>query len=319
MKAIKIGLAIVVLTAIGFFVFNSLGEPPPPPPPPAESKNEFVNQINKKIDAIESLPNSEFAKAIYNEIKYLIEDRAKPHPPKYRFGRLGESRSENNQQKENLMRNLYSAYVDKFIEQAFHVFGDTLWSTSDLTFIRSEYQTLRRSPYLESGSPVDDQLGYIQGILKKFDEINRFILQSTSIQFPDPSTFPGSENDTSFVERLNSKLDSIETYRNVVSRHNYLRNCARLRKRLVESPKVIFGGHVQYLDERITLWSGFYERYNSQATYAQQLYTPIKDEIDVLIGDLYENTSVNPYDEHQRLLVRWNRDAEMAFDKFNSE
>lgn len=313
MKAIKIGLAILVIGTIAFFVFKSIGttnevnEIPPP-------ENQFVARILDEIDSIDALQNNEFNTEIYDNIKYLIDDHSKPHSPKYTYGRLGETQLENDQQKDNLTRNLYSAYVAKFLGQAFYVFNNSVWSHADLTFIRSEYRSLRSSPYLESGSPVDNRLGEIQRVFQKYDEINDFISSCNRFSFPDPSSSLKETEDNNYIELIRGHLDQVNTYRINPLSNMYLRNCLRLRTGLNAIPQTLFQKHVQYLNDRITAWSGFYkERITTQIMYRRTLYDPLIAEIAEVDSNLYGNTISTMDDERIRLLEKWNTDASLAY------
>src|SRR5690606_19044624 len=113
MKVIKIGLVIAVIGILVFFVLKSCDPPIEQPEKVISKNNSDVLLIQNKIDSIITLPNNRFNKDIYNEINYLIDDKSMPHPPKYPYGRLGETQLENDQQKDNLSRNLYTAYISK--------------------------------------------------------------------------------------------------------------------------------------------------------------------------------------------------------------
>lgn len=312
MKAIKIGLAIVVIGAIAFFVIKSLGstnelEEVLPP------QNAFVERIQNEIDSIKAQPDSEFNKSIYNDITYLIDDHYKPHPPQYPYGRLGDTQWENDQQKKNLSRNLYSAYVNKFLEQAFYVFKNKEWNSADLAFIRSEYKELQDSPYLESGNPINSKFGEIKGIFDKYDEVNRFISSCNNLSYPNEPSL----NDKFPINDVRSNLDQAKTYRNTKLGNSYLNNCQRLHIALNAIPQTLYDKHYKYLDNKINHWSGMYVGYNSQKAYTDNLFTPLKNEIELLDNSLYQITdlSQNRYD---RLIAKWNKDANSAYDNFSS-
>jgi hypothetical protein len=311
MKAIKIGLAIVVIGAIIFFVIKWLATTNEVDEIPA-SENTSTKLIDDKIDSIGTLQNNEFNKDIYNEIKYLIDDRYQPHPPQYPFGRLGDTQLENDQQKDILSRNLYTAYANKFLKQAFYVFNDKSWNSEDLTFIRSEYRLLRESRYLERGSTVDNNFGDVKRIFDKYDEINRFIYSCNSFSYAEEPSL----NDKFPVEIVSSKLDQVKTYRNTGLGNRYLNNCERLHNELNAIPKNLFQKHVQYLDHKINLWRGMYNQYSSQRAYAENLYTPLKNEIDILDNGLYEIPDLS-YSEASRLIDKLNADADDAYNYFS--
>lgn len=312
MKAIKISLAIVVIGVIAYFAckFYEGGMDDTPTIDIQEATE--VSKIQNKIDAINSLPNSKFNKDIYDEILYLIDDKYKPHPPTYPFGRLGNTKLENDTQKNNLERNLYTAYVSKFLDQAFYVFSGTAWNVADLSFIRSEYLSLRSSPYIESGSPVNSEFKNIQIIFNKYDEINSFIDTCDSfsyLNFGYDRRYP--------VDEIRTMLDQFSAYRSFLVNHRYLKNCVRLQNKLSLVPQILFDKHVTYLDFKIDTWSGFYDNFNSKIMYRKSIYMPIKTDIDKLDSELY-SPSVSTEGEYIRLLHKWEEEGNRAFDDIDT-
>lgn len=313
MKAIKIGLAIVVIGMIGFFVIKSLGstnevEEILPP------KNAFVERIQNKIDSIKAQPDNEFNKSIYNDITYLIDDHYKPHPPQYPYGRLGDTQWENDQQKKNLSRNLYAAYANKFLEQALYVFKNKEWSPADLAFIRTEYKELQDSPYLESGNSMNSRFGEIKRVFDKYDEINYFISSCNNLSYPRVPSL----TDNFPIEEVRSKLDRVKAYRNKKLENSYLNNCKRLHSELNAIPQILFRKHVNYLDNKINSWTGMYGGYNSQKAYTENIYMPLKNEIDLLYNELYEIPD-SPKNNFNRLMGKLEEDSSNAYDYFSSK
>ena len=298
MKVLKISLAVIVIAAIVYYVITSLipsGDPPPPPLP----KNQFTERIQQEIDSIGKLPDSKFCSDFYAEVGYHIDGDHKDN-------RLGKTPLENDQLKEHLTKNLYSAYVEKFISQAFYVFRDSEWKDGDLTIIRREYQILQESKYLEKGSPIDKKITEIQTIFKKYDEIVSFI--STCKRFSYSSR---SLSDRFPISDVQSKILRMKTYINKRLENEYVNNCKRLRDGLNEIPPALFRSHVSYLDKKISEWSDLYSNYNSQSDYANNLYSPIKKEIEELKKDVY---NVSNFDrEYKRLTDKWSADNIKAF------
>jgi hypothetical protein len=305
MKAVKIGLAAIVVLAIAFFVIRSLltigseGSISLP-------RNQFTERIEKEIDVISKFSDNKFCKEAYENVMYLIDDYYKPLPPKYPYGRFGNTQSENNQWKENLTKNLYSVYAGKFISQAFYVFRGSEWSIDDLRFIRSEYQILRKSNLLEKGSPVDKKFIEIQTILSKYDEIAGFISACNGFSYSSSSLsdrFPLSD--------VQGKISRAATYRNNQMENAYVNNCRRLRDGLKEIPVALFRAHTRYLANKISQWSDLYSNYNSQSDYANNLYKPLKSEIDAMDNETYNVANFDS--EYQRLSTRWSADNTKAY------
>ncbi len=298
-------MAVIVIGAIIFFVIESLAKTKKLKEIPLP-KNQFTERIEKEIDSLIRLPDSKFCKEDYDNIKFLIDDYYKPNPPQNPYGRLGMSQLENNQWKENFTKNLYSAYSDKFINQAFYVFKGTEWKIEDLHFIRSESQSLKMSKLLEKGSLVDRKFTEIQTIISKYDEIADFI--STSIGF---SYLSSSLSDRFPISDVNSKLLQAATYQNNYLGSVYVNNCTRLHNGLKEIPLTLFKAHVRYLDNKVSQWSGFYSNYSTQSDYVNNLYKPLKSEIDELDNDAYN--AVNFDSEYKRLTDKWSEDNTKAY------
>lgn len=299
MKALKISLAIIVVATIVFFIIRSLVAPPPPPPI-ALPKNQFTMRIEQEIDSLENLPDSKFCKDFYKEVEYHINDY-------YKSGRLGKNQLENDQWKENLSKNLYSAYTDKFIRQAFYVFRGSEWRNEDLIFIRSEHQTLRMSNLLERGSPVDRKFAEIQSIFNQYDEIVSFISTCNGFSY---SAFGLSDRFP--ISDVKGKISRAAEYQNRRLGNEYVNNCTRLHNGLKEVSQVLFNAHVRYLNNKIIQWSGLYSNYNSQNDYNNNLGRPIQSEIEALNNDIYNVANFDS--QYNRLLGIWNADKIAAYE-----
>ncbi len=306
MKALKISLAVIVVSAIAFFIIRSLvtiNKPIVISLP----KNPFTVLIDKEIESLIKLPDSKFCKDAFDNVKYLIDENYKPNPPKYPFGRLGNSQLENNQSKENFTRNLYSAYAAKFINQSFYVFKGKEWKIEDLRFINSEFQTLRKYILLEKDSPVDKKFKEIQTIFSKYDEIAGFISNSNSFSYLDTRL-----SDRFPISDVQEKLAQAVTYQNNRLGNDYVNNCIRLHNGLKEIPQTLFRAHINYLDNKISQWSGMYSNFSSQKDYVDNLYKPLKSEIDALDNTVYN--VVNFDSEYKRLTDRWSADNTKAYN-----
>jgi len=305
MKALKISLAAIVIAAIALFIFSSLVTIINPPRI-SMPKNQFTEHIEKDINALGKFPNIKFCKEENDNIKFLIDDYCKPHPPQYPYGRLGNTQSENDQWKENLTKNLYSAYADKFISQAIFVFRGSEWRNDDLNFIRSEYQSLRNSKLLEKGSPVDKKFTEIQTVFSKYDEIAGFISTCNGFSY---SAFGLSDRFP--ISEVQGKISRATTFQNNHLENEFVNSCKRLHDGLKEIPQTLFRAHVRYLDNKVSKWSNLYSNYKSQSDYVNNLYSPLKSEIESLDNDTYK---VGNFDgEYKRVLDKWSDDNTKAY------
>jgi hypothetical protein len=298
MKPLKITLAIIVVAAISaciFFCIQSIKEPPKPKAP----ENQFTRKIEQEIKQLKAKPDSKFCKDFYKEVAYHINDF-------YRQNRFGNNKSENDQWKENLERNLYSAYTEKFINQAKTVFLGSEWYFEDLNFIQAEKNELKRSKLLVAGSPVDKDFTDIQTALNKYIEIISFVssCQDYSYSKTDLSArFP--------IDDVQSKISRAARLRQNHLENEYVNNCTRLHHRLIEIPQTLFEKHVRYLDNKINNWSGLYSNFNSQSDYSNNLYKPINAEINALNNNIYNVSSFDS--EYNRLLQKWSDDNTKAY------
>lgn len=305
MKAIKISLAVLVIAAIAYFTIQSfastdeVGEI-------QQGPNSFIEKIQQEIGEITRKPDDKFCKDYYTEVAYHIDDY-------HKNSKFSSNPSDNDQWKNNLSKQLYSAYAEKFIKQAFYVFNRSEWSNSDLNFIRNEYKALQSSSLLERGSPVDQKFNEIQTIFRKYDEIRSFIADCNKF------SFPGSESslqDKFPVDNVKSKIEQSNAYLSRRLDNPYVNNCTRLRDELKTIPQSLFSKHVWYLDQKIRSWSGFYMEYSSQSSYHNQLFTPLREEINALDNSIYNAPGFDS--EYTRLRNRLDADAIKAYDYFNS-
>ncbi|AOW11016.1 hypothetical protein [Flavobacterium gilvum] len=302
MKIIKISLAIAVIGLISFFVIKSLLGGSPEIKKVAPPVNPFTNSIEKEIINLSKLPENKFCKDKYNEVKYYIDDYFKSQL-------LGKNKFENNQWKEILSKNLYSVYTDKFIKQAYTVFNNKEWKLQDLSLIRSECITLRKSEFLEKGSPVDNSFLKIQQILRKYDEINNFI--AISKYFPIPQTNLNSQ--FPFAD-LKAKISRIDTYKKNKLEDVYVNNCTRLHSELNTNKKRLIDTYLTYLDTKINKWTGKYKQFEFATfnEYQNIIYNPLKKELEDFKTNCNSNYTYD-YNRYNNISNRLNSDRKDAY------
>ena len=302
MKAVKISLAIIVIAAIAYFTIQAfvstdeVGDI-------QQGTNPFVEKIKQEIGEMTQKPDDKFCKDYYTEVVYHIDDY-------HKNSKFSNNPSDNDQWKNNLSKQLYSAYADKFIKQAFYVFNRSEWSNSDLSFIRKEYKALQSSSLLQIGSPVDQKFNEIQAIFHKYDEIKSFIASCKNFSYSDTglnSQFP--------IGEVSGLISQAHFYKRNNLGDGYVNNCSLLHEELNVIPLILFNTHVRYLDNLINYWSGMYSNYNSQRAYVDNLYRPIDAKIDELDNELYDVSNFS--DKYWQLKQRWEVDATNAYNYLN--
>lgn len=304
MKSIKIILAVIVIGAIGYFLYsnyviNDIGNIP-------TIKTEFEDRIKKDIDSIRKMPLNRFNGDLYRNTLYLIDDYAKPNPPTYPYGRLGNTQVKAEETKKRLTKDLHVAYAEKFIAQAFHVFKGSEWPIDKLSFIQSEKNFVHNKARFEANSTNALYLVQIQNILSKYNEINAFINRCNGFSYMSTDPLDRFPVDEVFV-----MMQQAKSYLASDLGNEYVNKCSRLHSGLRGVNQVLFTSHVNYLNNKITYWSGFYVEYNSHSDYVNNLYKPIKAEIELLDNDIYNSNGFVA--EYDRLLRNWNSDNLNAY------
>ncbi|MCL2650068.1 MAG: hypothetical protein FWD60_03450 [Candidatus Azobacteroides sp.] len=297
-KVIILVAAIAVAVAVGIVMWiTSLDKAKPIALP----TNQFTAKIEAEIEQLKAKPDNKFCKDFYNVVAFHISDF-------YKQNRFGKNQSENDQWKENLEKNLYSAYAEKFIKQVRIIFRGSEWKPEDLNFIQAEKNELKKSKLLVAGSPVDKEFTTIQTALNKYNEIVSFISSCKSFGFSGTAL-----SDRFPIENVREKLSKVASLRNNRLENEFVNNCTRLHDGLKEIPQALFKKHVWYLDNKIDYWSNMWCNYNSHKDYSQNLNTPLKNEINDL-GNSTIYSGVNVDNQYNYLLQKWSRDNQKAYN-----
>lgn len=312
MKTIKISLAVAVIGIITFFVVNSLTSlVEPPPPPPVE--NDFTKIIDNEISALQKLSvfNFKELKVSFEDVKYDINDY-------YKDKRLGENQFENNQSKVRLSKNLYAVYVVKFINLSNFFFNKSQWNIQDLTFIGTESNALKNSPFLERGSSIDSNIAQIQQVLKKYNEINNFISSCKG-------SFSNYDLNVAYpIAIVKQKIAKASSYKNNRLENSQVNNCLSLHSQLNEVNKFLFNAHVKYLNEKIDHYKGIFSEkdpsgeftFNSLGVYTKEFYIKIKNQINDLDNEIYHISNLDP--EYYKLIGKLDKENSNAITFFNN-
>ena len=308
MKTVKITLAVIVVAAIIAAVIRgcmSLGESGKVQLP----QNTRTIAIEQKIDLLKKMPNSSFCDSLHKVIKYYIDDD-------YSQKKLGNTQSENDQWQKNLSSNLYAAYTDKFIQQAFYVFKGSEWEVQKINFIRTEYQALQKdgnqSGMLEKNSETDEKLNEIKNIIAKYDEITNFINSCKAFSFAEYENIES----TFLISTIESDITRSVAYLNNNLENNYVNICERLKTSLRDVPMILFESHVKYLDSKINHSIGKYIDYQLQRDYSKYIYTPLSNEIEQLYNSnsIYNIDMDSFYAEYNKLNDKLKLEGEKAYE-----
>lgn len=309
MKIIKVLLTFIVVAVIGFFItywYRSIGCNGCNTPPP---QNVYTAEIQRKIELLSKAPNNIFSGQEYISIEFSINDFFKNGSlglTPYQDGKIWKEKKDVNnnlQWRDILLKNLYSIYTQKFIDQSMYILNGTAWGINDLANIRNEVRKLKSSFYLVPNSVIDDSLSQIQSIILEHDTIDSFIKECYNFNAPSndfESTFPD----------VSQKIQASKSYIGQVSNHSYLKNCIRLINELNQVPKTLLDKHVSFLTDKINTYASMYDAYNTQKEYSETIYSPIKNQIDVISNDLYGVNSIdfqNNTNSLEGLLTEYNR------------
>ena len=88
-----------------------------------------------------------------------------------------------------------------------------------------------------------------------------------------------------------------------------------MKKDLNNVPQILFNAHVKYLDNKISSWSGQYVNNTSQKDYSDNLFSPLKTEIDMLYNDIYKGINIDI--EYNKLETKLKEESSAAYLYFN--
>ena len=274
MKAIKIILAIVVIALLCFFSCEMCKNRPIPSGDTAFTPNLFQQTIKDSLISLGNNPTDNFCSEFYQELGSQIE--------LYSSQQLFNTNvNSNNEIAEDLRRNLYSVYAEKFVKQAMRVFAKSSWSSSELNFIKGELETLKTSAYLDpSGSAASAQFHTINEILAKYYQIVNFNNHWMNYKCNNYDLSAGFPD-------LSSPIKQSKAYLNTNMGNSYVNNCTKLKNTLVRIPKTLYNKHVKYLKIKIEKNAGRFTEFESQPQYVTDIYEPLQAQVNSLDGNVY--------------------------------
>lgn len=290
MKRFKFLLAVSVISAFIYFIFSwyigNIDGPKILPP-----KNTYTEEIQKKIDAINSLPSTQFSRQEYEKIRssiYLFSKEGYLGIKSVKEGKIWKNIRDDSNNKlwnEILSKNLYAAYTKKFIDQANHVLNSTLWRVEDLSFIRNEIQYLKKSPFLAPDDTDAQKLESISTVLNEYNQINNFISTCNNYKYTNFGI------DESFPD-LSNLMNTAKSFLDKGFKNEQLNNCIRIKNSLKSLPNTFFNKQYDYYKEKIDKQAERYVEYppiqENQPKYRTEIYDKLRNQINEKFdGELY--------------------------------
>jgi len=293
MKALKIGLIVLVLLVIAVLVYLGIDNTATGPvtEPAAPSDNEYVKKADNKIDSLSHYPETKFCKDFYTEIEQDILVYKKDN-------KISEK------QKDDLLKNLNYTYFSKFIDQSFNIFNGSVWDAAKLNFISNETKRLQKSSYIEKGGDVSKKLDEIQSILNKYYEIRNFVNRANS--------FTGNESFN--LSTAKSLAISAREYRSNMG-NKYLNNTS-LKDDLNRIPEKIYQKHLSFLRNRVNQNCNKYADFSSYNAYKnREMYKVVNDDLYSFIesSSAYGVTRSKAENDRESIKKKWDQDIISAF------
>lgn len=309
MKTIKILLAVVVLGAIGYFIWQSYADPGVKVAPTVTG-NQFVDKIRHEIDSLSKLSSNDFNGEFYRNIQYRIDQWNTQQL-------LGNTKTECENQRDNLSRDLYTVYVSGFIIKAFGVFRSNDWDSRDRIYIANETQELINSPYLDQNSEVYQRLENIKAILDQYNNVQNFVNGLNSYLDSGPFDIDDSMNWLALTKDLKDRALG----------NSYVYNCTRFHEILNSAPQRAYNKHFNSVRSQIYARAGEYRNGRFTGTswaqlasdYRDKVYEPIVDDLSYLDQNAETLYGVSASNDLQPLYDRWNRELQNAIEHFQNQ
>ena len=241
--------------------------------------------IEKKIESLGAKPDNIFYQALYNEIVGEITNLGKK-------SKLGESPSENKNNKDMLLNNVFTVYANKFIQTSFTVFEESVWEQNNIDLIREESQKLSNSEFLANPSKIYDNLSSLQTIINKYDEVTDFISNSRRLKLKSNPylldyTFP--------FNTLKNKISRVERYKNNQLGNTYVNNNLQLHTKLSTIKKQLIKQYTDYVYYKINYHMGSYQEVPKEMGW-NYYDTEIHSKLSLVYSTFKNNCQNNDYE-----------------------
>ncbi len=157
--------------------------------------------------------------------------------------------------------------------------------------------------FLEKENSVFNKITEIKQVLKKYDEINNFILFCNKFTYTDyglDSGFP--------INIVRGKISKASAYITNNLDNKYVNNCSRLHKQLNEISTKLFNKHYNYLKNKFKLKTENnskkeYKQYKTFINYRMIFNTPLISELGLMDKKTYNVNQFNlKYNELKKIL-----------------
>jgi hypothetical protein len=265
-----------------------------------------VEDIKREISSLQNLSSERISTLSFETIQNKIDEN---HKAKL----FSQKESDNDNYKINLSKDLFSAYALHFVEYCRKKFKSGTCLDSDFRQIQSEASKLSRSTFLEKGAELDVELKTIQTTVSKYFEIRNFINSCNNYSFIYYGMDIIYPIDEDFVKVYRARAYIDKKMENVS-----LNNCTNLKKLLSEVPTNLFNAHFEYLNNKIRKNLDRFNEFKFQSEYSNNIYSPLKRQIDLLYADTYGMREEDIDFKYQQLEILLNTDNKKAIEYFRN-
>jgi hypothetical protein len=281
MKEVKIGLVVIVLGVIGFFIWKwSVGDGSEIGDGSAsvEQTNRFIKKIQEETDSLRTLSIQEFSRDTFKKIQGELDYF-------HKNGNLGDNAIQNDQEYKNLSKTLFAAYVPRLYDEACYKLRQSNWKSSDLNIIRGEINEIESNTFFDNASSFVSKFDSIQDIISKYYEIDAFIKECQNY----PSNLEYSVDDRFPIDQVVERIDQSKVYLSSSPGFGYIDNVTSLRNALMKIPSQMYLKNFEFLKLQIQQNSGKYDKSSleSQADYSKEVYQPLNNSLDEFDNELY--------------------------------